>query len=116
VDVEHAIVAYLNSREQVKAYRVAATASQQAVDVSTAQYQKGLIDFNTVISNLNALAQQQDVLASTRGDVATNLVQLYRALAGGWQVRDGRDPVDLLPAAMKEQMTKRTDAWESVLQ
>jgi hypothetical protein len=30
--------------------------------------------------------------------------------------RDGRDPVDLLPAAMKEQMTKRTDAWESVLQ
>jgi NodT family efflux transporter outer membrane factor (OMF) lipoprotein len=115
VDVENAIVAYLNSREQVKAYRVAATASQQAVDVSTAQYQNGLVDFNTVITNLNSLAQQQDVLASTRGDVATNLVQLYRALGGGWQVRDGRNPVDLLPATMKEQMIERTDAWEGVL-
>jgi hypothetical protein len=37
-------------------------------------------------------------------------------LGVGWQVRDGRDPVDLLPAAMKEQMIKRTDAWEGVLQ
>jgi len=116
VDVENAIVAYLQSREQVKAYRVAATAAQQAVDVSTAQYQNGLVDFNTVISNLNALTQQQDVLASTRGDVATNLVQLYRALGGGWQVRDGRDPVDLLPATMKERMIERTGAWEGVLQ
>jgi NodT family efflux transporter outer membrane factor (OMF) lipoprotein len=116
VDVENAIVAYLNSREQVKAYRIAASASQQAVDVSSAQYQNGLIDFNTVITNLNSLAQQQDLLASTRGDVATNLVQLYRALGGGWQVRDGRNPVDLLPADMKQQMLKRTDAWEGVLQ
>jgi len=116
VDVENAIVAYLNSREQVKAYRVAATASQQAVDVSTVQYENGLVDFNTVISNLNALAQQQDVLASTRGAVATNLVQLYRALGGGWQVRDNRDPVDLLPDTMKETMKQRTGAWEGVLE
>ena len=85
------------------------------MDVSTAQYQNGLVDFNTVISNLNALAQQQDVLASTRGDVATNLVQLYRALGGGWQVRDGWDPVDLLPAEMKETMKQRTKYWEGVL-
>jgi hypothetical protein len=33
----------------------------------------------------------------------------------GWQVRDNRDPVDLLPAEMKETMKQRTDAWEGVL-
>ena len=116
VDVENAIVAYLKSHEQVKAYRVAATASQQAVDIATAQYQDGLVDFNTVIGTLNALASQQDVLASTRGEVATNLVQVYKALGGGWQIRDNRDPVDLLPASMKETMKQRTGAWEGVLE
>ncbi len=116
VDVENAIVAYLKSHQQVKAYRVAATASQKAVDIATAQYQDGLVDFNTVIGTLNALASQQDVLASTRGAVATNLVQVYKALGGGWQVRDNRDPVDLLPASMKERMIERTGAWEGVLE
>jgi NodT family efflux transporter outer membrane factor (OMF) lipoprotein len=116
VDVENAIVAYIKSHEQVKAYRVAATASQKAVDVATAQYQDGLVDFNTVIGTLNALASQQDILASTRGEVATNLVQVYKSLGGGWQIRDNRDPVDLLPASMKERMIERTGAWEGVLE
>jgi len=116
VDVENAIVAYIKTYQQVKEYRRSEAASQLAVDVSTAQYQDGLVDFNTVITNLNALATQQDVLASARGNVATNLVQVYRALGGGWQVRDNRDPVDLLPAEMKEMMKQRTDAWENVLQ
>jgi NodT family efflux transporter outer membrane factor (OMF) lipoprotein len=116
VDVENAIVAYIKSHEQVKAYRMAATASQKAVDVATAQYQDGLVDFNTVIGTLNALASQQDILASTRGEVATNLVQVYKSLGGGWQIRDNRDPVDLLPASMKERMIERTGAWEGVLE
>ena len=115
VDVENSIVAYLKTYQQVKEYRRAETAAQLAVDVSTAQYQDGLVDFNTVITNLNALATQQDLLASSRGEVATNLVQVYRSLGGGWQVRDNRDPVDLLPAEMRETMKQRTGAWEGVL-
>jgi NodT family efflux transporter outer membrane factor (OMF) lipoprotein len=115
VDVENAIVAYIKTHQQVKEYRLAETAAQLAVNVSTAQYQDGLVDFNTVITNLNALATQQDLLASTRGEVATSLVQVYRSLGGGWQIRDDRDPVDLLPAGMKETMKQRTGAWEGVL-
>ena len=115
VEVENAIVAYLKSREQVEAYRLAAAASQRAVEISTAQYEDGLVNFNTVITNLNSLAQQQDVLASTQGSVATNLVQVYKALGGGWKIRDNRDPVDLLPASIKETMKKRTEAWDGVL-
>jgi hypothetical protein len=48
--------------------------------------------------------------------VATNLVQVYKALGGGWQIRNNRDPVDLLPASMKERMIERTGAWEGVLE
>jgi len=74
------------------------------------------VDFNTVISTLNADTQQQDLLASTQGSVATNLVQVYLALGGGWQIRDNKDPVELLPADMKDEMRERTGAWKRVLE
>ena len=91
-------------------------ASQRAVDVSKTQYQEGLVSFNTVITNLTSHVQQQDRLSSTRGSVADNLVQVYKALGGGWEIRANKDPVDLLPPAMKEEMRERTKAWEGVLQ
>jgi len=115
-DVENAIVAYLKSHEQLAAYKTAAEASQRAVDVSTVQYQSGLIQFNTVISTLNAHAQQQDLLASTQGSVKTNLVQVYLSLGGGWEIRGSSNPAELLPAATKDEMIERIDYWEGVLQ
>lgn len=36
-------------------------------------------------------------------------------IGGGWEIRGNADPVDFLPAAMKEEMLKRTDAWDRVL-
>ena len=31
--------------------------------------------------------QQQNLLAQARGQIATGLIQVYRALGGGWQLR-----------------------------
>jgi len=115
-EVENAIVAYLRSQEQMTSYGLAASFAQRAADISTAQYQNGLVDFNTVISTLKTLASQQDLQASTRGSVATNLVQVYKSLGGGWEVRAGQDPVDLLPEATKDEMRERVKAWNKVLQ
>ena len=94
---------------------MAAAASQRSVDVATIQYQEGSITFNTLISTLAANTQQQDLLSSTQGSVATSLVQVYKALGGGWEIRNGQDPVDLLPEPMKAEMRERTGAWEGVL-
>ena len=115
-DVENSIVAYIKSFDQLAAYERAAAASQKSVAASTRQYDNGLIDFNTVISTLSADTEQQQLLVSARGEVATNLVQVYRSLGGGWQIRDNQDPVDVLPETLKEQMRERTGAWEGVLQ
>jgi NodT family efflux transporter outer membrane factor (OMF) lipoprotein len=114
-ETENAIVAYLKSHEQFQSYALAAAASQRAVDVAKIQYQEGAIDFNTLITTLNANQQQQDLMTATQGSVATSLVQVYKALGGGWEIREDRDPVDLLPATMKDEMRKRTDAWDGVL-
>ena len=56
------------------------------------------------------------MLTSAQGSVAANLVQTYRALGGGWEIRENRDPVDLLPAAMKDEMRERTKTWKGALE
>ena len=115
-EVENAIVAYIKSQEQLASYRLAAEASQRAVEVSSSQYKNGLVSFNTVVSTLSSNTQQQDLLASTQGTVASNLVEVFKSLGGGWEVRGESDPVDLLPASTKEQMRERTGAWKGVLE
>ncbi len=116
VDVENAIIAYLKSYEQLDSYRIAYEASQRSVEISTAQYQNGLVSFNTVINTLRDNVQQQDLLSSTQGNVATNLVLVQMSLGGGWEIRGNQNPVDLLPATMKDEMRERTKQWEGVLQ
>jgi NodT family efflux transporter outer membrane factor (OMF) lipoprotein len=115
-DVENALTAYLRSFDQLQDYRLAADASTRSVNIATIQYQEGAIDFDTLITTLNANVQQQDLFASSQGTVATNLVAVYRALGGGWSLRDGRDPVDLLPEEMKQQMRERTRQWGNLLE
>jgi NodT family efflux transporter outer membrane factor (OMF) lipoprotein len=115
-DVENAIVAYLRSHQQLAAYRNAAEASKRAVNIAIIRYQQGEENFNTLINTLAANVQQEDLLASTRGSVATNLVQVYRALGGGWEIRGQQDPVDLLPAATKDEMRERTWLWLDALE
>ncbi len=115
-DVENSIVAYLKSHEQLDAYETAVKASQRAVDTATIQYQAGQIQFNTLLSTLTDNALQQDVYASTQGSVNTNLVQVYLSLGGGWEIRGNRNPVELLPAATRDEMNERTDYWEGLLE
>ncbi len=115
-DVENAIVAHFKSQEQLVSYALAEKAAQRAVDISTAQYQEGLVPYDTVINTLSAHLQQQSQLALSRGDVATSLVQVFKSLGGGWEIREGRDPVDLLPTEMKDEMRNRTKLWQGTLQ
>ncbi len=114
-DVENSIIAYLKTHEQLAAYQLAAEASQRAVNASKIQYLQGEIPFNTLLTNLGSNVQQQDLVAATKGNTAINLVQVYRALGGGWQIRQDRDPVDLLPPAIKKEMRERTSAWQGIL-
>lgn len=115
-EVENTIVAHLKSQEQLVSYDLAEKAAQSAVNISTAQYQQGLVPYDTVINTLIAHLNQQNQLTTVRGDVSTSLVQVFKSLGGGWEIREDRDPVDLLPVEMKEDMRNRTGQWEGVLQ
>jgi len=60
--------------------------SQLAVDLATEQYKAGLVDFLSVLDAQRDLYANEDQLVQSQTSVTTNLVELYRALGGGWNL------------------------------
>ena len=86
-EVEDALIAFLKSQQQVENLTASAHAAARTVDISTEAYQEGASNYLSVYLFESVLGQQQDQLAATRGEIALNLIQVYRALGGGWQIR-----------------------------
>ncbi len=87
-DVEDALVAYAQDQVRTKALNDEVSANQRAVDLSTQLYTRGLGDFLNVLTAQRALFAAQNDLAVSQSSVATDLVQLYKALGGGWDEAD----------------------------
>ena len=86
-------------------------AANGALTIATLEYQQGTRDFTTVLTAEQNLYQAENNLALAKGNYATGLAATYRALGGGWQIRDGADFVD---AATRRQMRARTN-WGRLL-
>lgn len=110
-EVEDNLVAFLRSQERARYLAESTAAAQHSLDLATLQYRQGITDFTTVLTAQQALLSEQDSLANTLGEISNNLVGVYRALGGGWQIREGKDVV---PDSIREQMAKRTD-WGGLL-
>jgi outer membrane protein, multidrug efflux system len=84
-DVEDALVALQGDRDRLLRLQAAATAAGNAALLAQQRYTSGLIDFQTVLQTQRTLLTAQDSVASTRADIGTDHVRLYKALGGGWQ-------------------------------
>ncbi len=84
-DTENALIAY--AREQVRRESLSQSeqANRQALDLSTQLYKSGLADFLHVLDSERSLYESQDALVQSDQTVSLNLVQLYKALGGGWE-------------------------------
>jgi NodT family efflux transporter outer membrane factor (OMF) lipoprotein len=87
-DVENALVALRNARLKEDALTVAEKSAQTSLLYARSQYQTGLIDFQTLLESERSLLSTQDARISARAARATALVQLYKALGGGWNTQD----------------------------
>ncbi|HXJ80233.1 MAG TPA: efflux transporter outer membrane subunit [Candidatus Methylomirabilis sp.] len=110
-DVEDNLVAFLQAQERADLLAQSVTSAKAAVRIAMLQYQQGVVDFTTVLTAQQALLSQQDSLASTLGTIATSLVGVYRALGGGWEVREGQE---LVPSEITAEMRRRTN-WGQLL-
>jgi NodT family efflux transporter outer membrane factor (OMF) lipoprotein len=84
-EVENALTAYVAEQQHRKALIDAVTAERRAVELSTQLYRQGETDFLNVLVAQRALYGSEDSLVQSDRRVAQNLVQLYRALGGGWE-------------------------------
>src|SRR5208283_1818599 len=89
-EVEDALVAFLQYQLQAQSLEVAVKEAQDYVVLVQAQYQRGVVDFNRVFTAQSQLVTQQDQLAIARGNIASSLIAVYRALGGGWQAVENR--------------------------
>lgn len=110
-EVEDALVAFLRAQEQAGFLAQSTAAAKNSLDLSILQYREGAKDFTTVVIGQQALLNQQDNLATSLGNILSNLVGVYRALGGGWEIREGKE---LVPPDIKEAMAKRTN-WGKLL-
>jgi NodT family efflux transporter outer membrane factor (OMF) lipoprotein len=85
-DVEDALVVYENEQLRRKALMEAVDADKQALDLATDQYKQGVADFLTVLDAERELYSAQDNLVQSDQTVSSNLVTLYKALGGGWEI------------------------------
>lgn len=105
-EVEDQMTGYLKAREAEQFADSAAIGAQRAVDISLAQYREGEVDYQRVLDAERSLLEQQNTLAETRSSIATNLIALYKALGGGWEMSRGQP---FVAQEVRQEMEHRTN-------
>ena len=110
-EVEDFLAGFLRYQENAESLALSAEAAKHSMDLAFIQYSQGSTDFTTVLVAQQALLTTQDSLATSMGNISLNLVGVYRALGGGWEIRQGED---IIPPQIKEIMARRTN-WGDLL-
>lgn len=87
-DVENAMIAYKQERLRYLSLQRSVSAAERSVELVDTLYRNGLSNFQNVLDAQRALASEQDRLADSDGQITKNLVRLYTALGGGWEVKE----------------------------
>ena len=86
-EAEDSLVAFSAEQSRRASLSVAVAASRDALSLSRLRYESGVIGFLNVLDAERNLEQSELTLASSTTAVSTNLVALYKALGGGWQLQ-----------------------------
>ena len=101
-EVQTPLRGFLRSREQADDLDRSVKAATSATQLGVQQYRTGVIDFNRVFNLETTQVQQQDQLAVAAGNIALNLIDAYRALGGGWELRLQNESHGEAPRPMAE--------------
>jgi hypothetical protein len=95
-DAENSLIAYLRTLEQSEHLHSSADAAAKLTVYLIKQYEEGFLPagaadtgafINQMFTAINFRVTQQDAAAQAEGNIALNLILLYRAMGGGWQIR-----------------------------
>ncbi|MFL5349198.1 MAG: efflux transporter outer membrane subunit [Hyalangium sp.] len=110
-EVADAMTGFVNSQKAMAFEQASVKAAQRSVEIALVQYREGAVDYQRVLDAQRSLLQQQNSLAQANSSIATNLVGLYKALGGGWEVRQAQP---IVSEKTQGEMKDRTD-WGDLL-
>ena len=87
-EVDDALTAYREAQRRRVDIARSVTENQSALQAARQRYSEGATDFLNVTATQSQLLQSENDLADSETQIATDLVNLYRALGGGWEVLD----------------------------
>ena len=108
-EVSNALNGYKYSTIQASYNKEAVKASQRAFSISMTQYNNGLVSYQRLLSTVENLTRNEDTYAQVKGNIANNVVALYKALGGGYEL--GRNKPYLSSESI-EMMKNRSDWGE----
>ncbi|MDG2013731.1 MAG: TolC family protein, partial [Pirellulaceae bacterium] len=91
-EVENGLTAFLRSQELYTALDSSNQANLRALELVRFQFREGEIDFTPLYILQGNIVTQQIDLVQAKAQISLNLIQLYKALGGGWQLRCYVDP------------------------
>jgi outer membrane protein TolC len=111
-EVTDAMDSYRYSVDKSRYDSNAVKASIRAFNISATQYNNGLVTYQRLLSTVEKMTVREDIYAQTRGNIANQIVALYKALGGGWEQLSGQP---IVKPETAEQMRSRTD-WGEYLE
>jgi NodT family efflux transporter outer membrane factor (OMF) lipoprotein len=94
-EVDDALTAYREAQNRRTDVARSVTENKVALQAARQRYSEGAIDFLNVNATQTLLLQSENDLADSDTRIATDIVSLYRALGGGWEVADVVHNADL---------------------
>ena len=105
-EVEDGIVGFVKALEATSVQQEAVASARRSAELARIQYREGAANYERVLLADQALLQQENNFANLRSSVATNVISLYKALGGGWEMSVGQP---FVPDVTRIEMQKRTD-------
>ncbi|HHP0484259.1 TPA: TolC family protein [Vibrio harveyi] len=110
-EVTNALEAYDLYLEQKSLRLQSVNSSIRAFNISMTQYENGQISFERLLNSVEKMTRAEDSYATIKGNVANQVVALYKALGGGWEAQTGKP---FLSETVAKQMQDRSD-WDGLL-
>ena len=85
-EVDNSLAGYLRERERYAYLNQSVASYREAVRLANLRYQSGTTDFQRVIDTQRSLLTYQNQLVQAEANVVNNVITLYRAMGGGWQM------------------------------
>ncbi|MGI4732969.1 MAG: efflux transporter outer membrane subunit [Janthinobacterium lividum] len=88
-DVDNALTGYAEAQHRRTDAAATSQANARALAAANQRYREGVVTFLDVITEQEAVLRSDEALAQAQAQIELRLVDLYKALGGGWQTLAG---------------------------